>query len=121
MAKDKTAQQREDLHFKVLRLLESRPDIPQREIGKEVGVSLGTVNYCVKALIDKGHIMIANFKASKNKLSYVYVLTPDGITHRGRLAARFIERKVVQYEAMRAELDQLRSEFLEDSPNFPHN
>lgn len=87
MASDKIAQQREDVHFRVLRLLESRPDASQREIAEELGVSLGAINFCVKALIDKGHIKLANFKASKNKLGYVYVLTPEGIAQRARLTA----------------------------------
>ncbi|WRH76561.1 MAG: MarR family EPS-associated transcriptional regulator [Sphingobium sp.] len=121
MASDKIVQQREDLHFKVLRLLESQPDLSQRKIAEEVGVSLGAVNFCVKALIDKGHIKLANFKASKSKLGYVYVLTPNGIAHRARLAARFIERKATQYEAIRADLEQLRSELLVDLRNFPRD
>ncbi len=121
MTSDKISQQREDLHFKVLHLLESRPALSQREIAEEVGVSLGAVNFCVKALIAKGHIKLANFKASKNKLGYVYVLTPSGIANRARLAVCFIERKVAQYEAIRAELDQLRSEFSENIGNLPRN
>jgi EPS-associated MarR family transcriptional regulator len=111
MASDKLTKQREDVHFRVLRLLESRPDASQREIAEELGVSLGAINFCVKALIDKGHIKLANFKASKNKLGYVYVLTPEGILHRTQLAAGFIERKMAEYEAIRAELEELHGEF----------
>lgn len=111
MVSDKIAQQREDVHFRVLRLLESRPDASQREIAEELGVSLGAINFCVKALIDKGHIKLANFKASKNKLGYVYVLTPEGIAHRAQLAAGFIRRKMAEFETIQAELDQLRGEF----------
>ena len=114
MVSDKIAQQREDVHFRVLRLLERRPDASQREIAEELGVSLGAVNFCVKALIDKGHIKLANFKASKNKLGYVYVLTPEGIAHRAKLAAGFIKRKMAEFEAIQAELDQLRGEFADD-------
>lgn len=114
MVSDKIAQQREDVHFRVLRLLESRPDASQREIAEELGVSLGAINFCVKALIYKGHIKLANFKASKNKLGYVYVLTPEGIAHRAQLAAGFIKRKMAEFEAIQAELDQLRGEFAED-------
>lgn len=114
MVSNKIAQQREDVHFRVLRLLESRPDASQREIAEELGVSLGSINFCVKALIDKGHIKLANFKASKNKLGYVYVLTPEGIAHRSRLAAGFIKRKMAEFEAIQAELEQLRGEFDED-------
>lgn len=117
MAGNKISQQREDLYFKVLRLLESRPDLSQREIAGEVGASLGAVNFCVKSLIVKGHIKIANFKASKNKLGYVYVLTPSGIANRARLAAYFIDRKVAEHEAICKELEKLRTEFSEDLPN----
>lgn len=112
MPSNKVAQQREDVHFRVLRLLENRPEASQREIAEELGVSLGAINFCVKALIDKGHIKLANFRASKNKLGYVYVLTPEGIAHRTQLAAGFIRRKVAEFEAIQAELEQLRGEFV---------
>lgn len=118
MVSDKIAQQREDVHFRVLRLLESRPDASQREIAEELGVSLGAINFCVKALIDKGHIKLANFKASKNKLGYVYVLTPEGITLRSKLASGFIKRKMAEFEAIQAELKQLRDEFAEEPANL---
>lgn len=113
MVSDKIAQKREDVHFRVLRLLESRPDASQREIAEELGMSLGAINFCVKALIEKGHIKLGNFKASKNKLGYVYLLTPEGIAHRARLAAGFIERKMAEYEAIRTELEQLCGEFIQ--------
>lgn len=114
MVSEKIAKQREDVHFRVLRLLERQPDVSQREIAEELGVSLGSINFCVKALIDKGHIKLANFKASKNKLGYVYVLTPEGIAHRAQLAAGFIKRKIAEFEAIQAELDELRGEFADD-------
>lgn len=119
MSNDKIAQQREDVHFRVMRLLESRPDASQREIAGELGVSLGAINFCVKALIDKGHIKLANFKASKNKLGYVYVLTPEGIAHRASLAAGFMERKLAEYDAIRVELAQLQAEFAARSDLVP--
>lgn len=115
MVSKKTARQREDVHFRVLRLIEKSPEASQREIAEELGVSLGAVNYCVKALLDKGHVKLANFKASKNKLGYVYVLTPEGIAHRAGLAARFIERKLAEYDAIRAELEQLQADFETES------
>ncbi len=114
MASDKIVQRREGLHFRVLRLLECRPDASQRELAEELGVSLGAINFCVKALIGKGHIKLANFKASKNRLGYVYVLTPEGITHRAQLATRFIKRKRAEFEAIQAELEQLHDEFAQD-------
>lgn len=113
MASSKIAKQREDVYFRVLRLLESRPDASQREIAEELGVSLGATNFCVNALIEKGHIKLANFKASKNKLGYVYVLTPEGIAHRAQLAAGFIKRKMAEFEAIQAELEQFHDEFAE--------
>ncbi len=115
MVRRKDALQREDNHFRVLRLIERRPEASQREIAEELGVSLGAVNYCLKALLAKGHVKLANFRASKNKLGYVYVLTPEGIAHRASLAVRFIERKKAEYDAIRAELEQLRDEFAEGS------
>lgn len=114
MVNDRIAQQREDVHFRLLLLLESRPDATQREIAQELGVSLGAINFCVKALIDKGHIKLDNFRASKNKLGYVYVLTPEGVTHRAQLAAGFIKRKMAEFEAIQAELELLRGAFADD-------
>jgi EPS-associated MarR family transcriptional regulator len=114
MVRDKIAEHREDEHFSVLRLLESWPEASQREIAEELGVSLGAINFCLKALIDKGHIRLANLKASKNKLGYVYVLTPEGISHRAQLASGFIKRKMAEFEAIQAELEQLRGKFAED-------
>lgn len=111
MADSKVHRQREEVHFRILRLVEKRPEASQREIAEELGVSLGAVNYCVRALIDKGHLKLANFRAAKNKLGYVYVLTPKGIEHRASLAVRFIKRKMAEYEAIRAELEQLQDEF----------
>lgn len=114
MPNKRVLNQREDVHFKVLRLIEGRPDASQREIADELGVSLGAINYCMKALLEKGHVKLANFRASKNKLGYVYVLTPEGLAHRTQLAVSFIERKRAEYDAIRAELDALLGEFEAD-------
>jgi EPS-associated MarR family transcriptional regulator len=111
---DKIAQQRDDVYFRVLRLLESWPDASQREIAGELGVRLGAINFCVKALISKGYIKLANFKASKNKLGYVYVLTPEGVAHRARLASGFIERKIAEFELIQTELERLRGDRAEE-------
>ena len=108
---DKLGGQREEVHFRILRFLERKPEASQREIAAELGVSLGAVNYCVRALLKKGHLKLASFGASKNKLGYVYVLTPEGFAHRASLGLRFIERKLAEYEFIKAELKQLREEF----------
>jgi EPS-associated MarR family transcriptional regulator len=116
MGNPKAVANREDVHFRVLRLVEQRPGLSQRDIANNLGVSLGAVNYAVRALLDRGHMKLANFKASKNKLGYVYVLTPEGIAHRASLALRFIERKMAEFEAIEAELAELMEEFVELCP-----
>ena len=108
---EKISLKQEDMQFRILDLLEGRPDASQREMAESLSVSLGAVNYCVRALLEKGHVKLVNFKASRNKLGYAYVLTPEGISHRAGLAVRFIERKVAEYEAIRAELARLEVQF----------
>jgi EPS-associated MarR family transcriptional regulator len=103
--------EREAVHFKLLRLIEGRPDASQREIADALGVSLGAVNYCLRSLIEEGHVKLANFRASRNRLGYVYVLTPQGVAHRAQLAVLFIERKRAEHEAIRAELEALQGEY----------
>ena len=90
--------------LRVLKALQEKPDITQRELAARLGVSLGQVNYCVKALVDKGHVKVGNFAASSNKLGYVYLLTPSGLAEKSRLTAAFIERKLSEYKALHAEI-----------------
>lgn len=100
----------DDVRFRLLRLLEDHPDRSQREISEELGVSLGAINYVLKALAEKGEVKIRNFRASNNKLRYAYILTPSGIDAKTRLMAGFLRRKLAEYEALKAELDSLRAE-----------
>lgn len=100
----------EDTRFRVLRLLEAHPDLTQREIAEKLGVSLGGVNYCVRALVDKGLVKIQNFQNSNNKLGYAYLLTPMGIAEKTALTAKFLKRKLVEYESLKAEIDALERE-----------
>ncbi len=97
----------EDTAFRVMRLLEKTPDLTQRELADRLGISLGGVNYCLKALIEKGFVMMKNFSNSKNKFGYVYVITPRGLTARAALTQRFLKRKMGEYEALKAEIDAL--------------
>lgn len=113
MQTDKMAGRREDVNFRILGVLKANPSASQREIAEALGVSLGGVNYCLKALVAKGHIKVDNFRASPNKLGYIYVLTPEGISHRAALAARFLKRKMAEYEAIRSEIDALQRDFVE--------
>jgi EPS-associated MarR family transcriptional regulator len=100
----------EDTYFRVLRILQDRPDVTQREIAQLLGVSTSGLNYCLNALIDKGWVKVHNFSESKNKFGYVYLLTPSGIAEKAALAGRFLQRKLLEYEAMRAEIESLRGE-----------
>ena len=93
--------------LQVLKALQEKPDITQRELAARLGVSLGQVNYCVKALVDKGHVKVSNFAASSTKLGYVYLLTPSGVAEKARLTAAFIERKLGEYKALHAEITAL--------------
>jgi EPS-associated MarR family transcriptional regulator len=100
----------EDTYFRVLRILQEKPDITQREIAQMLGVSASGMNYCLNALIDKGWVKIGNFSESKNKLGYVYLLTPNGISEKASLTKRFLQRKLKEYEDLRSEIDSLKSE-----------
>lgn len=107
---DRSETFREDVRFRVLRMLENHPEYSQRDIADALGVSLGGINFCLKALIDKGHVKVANFRQSDNKLRYAYVLTPNGIAERTLLTGRFLQRKMKEYEAIKAEIDMLMEE-----------
>ena len=101
-------QLQEDTHFRVLSLLEQNPDMSQRDLAKALGVSLGGINYSLKALIERGMVKAQNFKKSETKLAYAYVLTPQGIAEKTKLTARFLKRKMEEYEALKAEIDLLQ-------------
>ena len=100
----------EETHYQVLKILEQNPRISQRELAKEMGVSLGKVNYCLKALIDKGMVKAKNFKNSANKRAYYYVLTPRGIEAKARISMSFLQRKMEEYEVLREEIEELKAE-----------
>ena len=108
------AKLQEDTYFRVMRLLQANPDLTQRELAEKLGVSVGGLNYCLKALIAKGLVKVQNFSQSKNKFGYVYVLTPTGIAERAALTARFLQRKKEEYAALKAEIAALQSEVTRD-------
>ncbi len=97
------------MHFRVLRLLEEEPNITQRELSRKLGISLGWVNYCLKALIDIGHIKVRNFNKNPKKITYLYLLTPKGIAEKARLTSGFLKRKMVEYHALKLEIESLQS------------
>ena len=108
---ERTDQLREDVRFRVLRQLEIQPAMNQRQIAAALGVSLGGVNYCINALVKKGHIKINNFRKSDSKIGYMYVLTPNGAMEKMALAHRFLSRKMFEYELLRSEIEAVKNEF----------
>ena len=99
-----------ETHLKVLRCIEDNPEITQRELAEELGVSLGKVNYCLKALIGRGWVKANNFKNSNNKAAYAYLLTPSGIESKAQITMRFLKRKISEYESLKSEIEMLRRE-----------
>jgi EPS-associated MarR family transcriptional regulator len=100
----------EEIQFEVLRRLHQSPDLSQRILAKELGISLGSINFCFQALVEKGWIKMQNFSQSKHKLRYAYLLTPTGIAEKSKLTAEFLQRKTVEYEALHKVIRQLESE-----------
>ena len=100
----------DDAHYRLLRLLDASPRLTQRELARELGVSLGKVNYCVGALIEKGWVKARNFRNSNNKLAYTYLLTPRGIEQKAVITVHFLRRKVAEYESLKKEIARLRRE-----------
>lgn len=100
----------QDTHLKMLRLLDARPQMTQRDLSAALGVSLGKTNFCLKALLDKGLIKMQNFQSSNRKLAYAYLLTPAGLAAKAALTGRFLSRKMQEYEQLKAEIDLLQQE-----------
>lgn|SRR5690606_38272688 len=102
----------DEYRYKILKLLSNNPHISQRELSRELGISLGKVNYCIHALIEKGIVKASNFKNSQNKQAYAYLLTPKGIEDKAKVTVRFLNRKLAEYEALQNEIEVLRSEVI---------
>lgn len=100
----------EESHLKVLRLLENNPQLSQRELAEALGVSVGKVNYCLNALIDKGLVRIQNFRNNRNKRVYVYLLPSKGIAEKAEMTMQFLQRKMVEYELLRKEIESLQQD-----------
>lgn len=104
------SQIQEDTYFRILHALQANPELSQRDLAKHLGMSLGGLNYCMKALIHKGFIKLENFQNSKHKFKYVYLLTPQGIAEKVELTSRFLNRKMEEYDALEAEIEALKAE-----------
>ncbi len=105
------AKLQEDTYFRVMRILQENPDLTQRELAEKLGISVGGLNYCLKALMEKGLVKMKNFANSKNKFGYVYVLTPNGVVEKAAITRRFLQRKMDEYEALKVEIGALQIEF----------
>ncbi len=99
-----------DIRLDLLRKIELNPEYTQRELSKEMDVSLGKVNYCIKKLTEKGWIKLTSFKKNPNKVGYAYLLTPRGIEEKARLTFSFLKRKVIEYEVLKKEINELKLE-----------
>tara|TARA_B100001248_G_C27091716_1_gene322896 strand:- start:44 stop:364 length:321 start_codon:yes stop_codon:yes gene_type:complete len=95
--------------FELLRKIQKNPNFSQRELANELGVSLGKLNYCLKALKNKGLIKIQNFAKNPNKLNYIYVITPKGIAEKAKLTINFMKRKMQEYEDLKEELEKINN------------
>ena len=105
-----------EIHFQLLKLIEQYPNWTQRQLAQSLGVSLGKVNYCLKALKEKGWVRWGNFSQNPNKLSYVLLLTPQGIAQKLSLTAHFLRRKEAEYDQLQAEIRALREELRTQRP-----
>jgi|SRR5882724_9036407 len=110
----------DEMRYKLMRVLQDNPSMSQRDLARELGVSLGRVNYCLQALVQKGLIKAKNFSNSENKAAYMYLLTPRGIEQKANLTLRFLKAKTREYESLRIEIEQMRRE-VEVSRTTPAN
>ena len=101
---------RDELRLRVLRALEANPELSQRQLAAALDVSLGGVNYALKALIERGFVKAGNFRRSGNKVAYLYVLTPQGVAEKASLASAFLSRKLEEYKVLKQEIEALKGE-----------
>lgn len=104
----------DEYRYKILKMVESNPVISQRELAEQLGISLGKANFCLKALIEVGLLKATNFRNNKNKLAYMYLLTPSGIEEKTQITLRFLKHKLHEYEMLQREIAVLR----EDATRF---
>ena len=93
-----------ETHLKILKHIQTNPNVSQRQLAEELGVSVGKVNYCLRSLIDKGFVKASNFKRSTNKLSYLYLLTPSGIEKKTKLTLNFMKIKMQEFDDLKKDL-----------------
>ena len=106
----------DEVRYRLLRYLEEHPEASQRELAQHLGVSVGKINYCLRALIQRGLVKMRNFKGSRNKLAYAYVLTRKGIEEKIAVTSRFLQWKREEYDAISAEIERLTRELADIGP-----
>jgi EPS-associated MarR family transcriptional regulator len=111
----KSKTQHPDIQFKVMSLIHKHPDISQRELAKQAGISLGSAHYCLKALALKGWLKAGSFKNNPDKSVYLYLLTPEGIMQKSKLAINFLKRKRQEYNQLKREIDSLSEELHDEA------
>lgn len=104
----------DEYRYKILKLVEAQPEISQRELAKNLGISLGKTNFCIKALIDVGSLKATNFRNNQNKLAYMYLLTPKGLEEKSTVAIRFLKAKMQEFEQLQVEIGLLMNETKSD-------
>jgi len=100
----------DEIRYKLMRLLQANPEMSQRDVARQLGISVGKVNYSLRALVGRGWVKVNNFKNSQNKLAYKYLLTPRGMEEKSRLTIRFLRAKMDEYENLKMEIEQIRRE-----------
>ena len=100
----------DEIAYKLLKSIEEDPSQSQRELSLSLGISLGKLSYCLKALIDKGLVKAGNFRKNPQKQDYLYLLTPQGIEEKAKVTMRFLKRKVKDYEELKREIEELQKE-----------
>lgn len=99
----------DETRYRLFKLVEEHPDMSQRQLAQEMGVSLGKLNYCLRALVDVGLIKMGNFARSNRKLGYAYFLTPKGIIEKSKVTARFLARKEAEFQSLKSEIHSIRN------------
>ncbi len=100
----------EEIRYRLFKLIQAQPDITQRQLAQELGISLGKTHYCLKALIDKGWVKAARFRDNPNKGVYAYLLTPKGIAEKARVTKQFLKRKMDEFETIKSQIKELKKE-----------
>ncbi|MBN2124139.1 MAG: MarR family EPS-associated transcriptional regulator [Deltaproteobacteria bacterium] len=109
----------QEIRYRLLKVLDRNPDLTQRQMAREMGVSLGKVNYCLSELAKRGFIKVNRFRVSRNKIQYLYIITPHGFEEKARLTLSFLKRKLYEYEEIRRQIRELSREAKAEGLDYP--